>query len=86
MSKIKWSSIIGLLISLTFLILLIIRLDLFSNPPTPTTTVLNNETQVSRETWMNIYQGRDKIGFIHRTFKNQENGFHTTEKVFMQIK
>ncbi|PKN83942.1 MAG: hypothetical protein CVU51_11420 [Deltaproteobacteria bacterium HGW-Deltaproteobacteria-1] len=86
MAKIKWNMVWGIGITLVFLVLLAVRLDFFKDQPV--TIPLSQKTEIARqpESWMNIYQNRNKIGFIRRTFHALENGrFQTTENVTMQI-
>ncbi len=84
MSKIRWSLVGGVFVTITFLTLLAIHLEVFrqnSEPP----PVQSAAVQRPAETWMNIYQNYKKIGVVHRTFSAADKGFHFTEKVFMQI-
>ena len=85
MPKIKYSILWGVFVTIAFLTLLIIRLEIFSEnqeqiPIVPTATV-----QRPAETWMNIYQNNKKIGVVHRTFTALDKGFRFGENVFMQI-
>jgi transglutaminase-like putative cysteine protease len=86
MTKIKWHWIWGIGITVVFLGLLAHRLEFFREKlaaaPGPQTVQIIR----SPESWMNIYQNRKKIGVIHRTFTELENGrFQTRESVVMQI-
>ncbi|MFA5322766.1 MAG: hypothetical protein WC373_08840, partial [Smithella sp.] len=85
MQKIKWNLFFGILVTLAFFSFLMIRLEFFSPQSEPVTNIQISKDQNSRETWMNIYQNNQKIGFIHRTFNNAEGAFHFNESVFMEI-
>ena len=83
---IKWNIIWGLFITSVFLVLLFIRLDFFSsNPSLPVIDVRETVSPRPPETWMNIYQQKNKIGVIHRTFSSKDNLIHITETVSMRI-
>ncbi|MGA2782035.1 MAG: transglutaminase-like domain-containing protein [Smithella sp.] len=85
MHKIKWNIVWGIFITLTFLILLFIRLEFFQNNTEPVASVPIIKSQHSQDSWMNIYQNGNKIGFVHRIFTTLENRFHFNETVFMKI-
>jgi len=86
MSKFKWNITWGVFITLVFLILLFIRLEFFQKKPEPVPALQSPEEVIkAQNTWMNIYQNGKKIGIVHRTFTHQEKGFHSSEKIFMQI-
>jgi hypothetical protein len=86
MAKIKWHWIWGIGITVVFLGLLAYRLELFREQPAPAPETQTVQITRSPESWMNIYQNRKKIGVIHRTFTELENGrFQTRESVAMQI-
>lgn len=86
MEKIKWNMIWGTGITLVFLGLLAVRLELFKEKQTDNPLRQNVEISRSPESWMNIYQNKNKIGVIHRKFKALKNGgFQTEEFVTMQI-
>jgi hypothetical protein len=72
---------------ISFVLLLAVRLDLtskiFTGPKILDGIYL--ESLPESETWMNIYQKDQKIGYSHKTFSRQENGFVVGEKVFMRI-
>jgi hypothetical protein len=84
MSKIRWSLVGGVFVTITFLTLLAIHLEIFRQNPEPP-PVQSAAVQRPAETWMNIYQNYKKIGVVHRTFSAADKGFHFSEKVFMQI-
>ena len=81
--------IAGLGVSLLFLTLFMIRLDvfewLFSRPET--FTISATDSVKSRESWMNIFQKKNKIGFSHTLLSETEAGagYRIQETVFMRI-
>ena len=86
MAKIKWNWIWGIGITVVFLGLLAHRLEFFREKPAAAPGPQTVQITRSPESWMNIYQNRKKIGVIHRTFTELENGrFQTRESVAMQI-
>ncbi|MGD2272261.1 MAG: transglutaminase-like domain-containing protein [Desulfobacterales bacterium] len=78
---------VGIVFALTFGVLFFIRLDLpgkiFVNSKLPLSTDL--DALPERNTWMNIFQKDHKIGFSHKTFSREENGYRIRETVFMRI-
>ena len=86
MAKIKWNIVWGLVITMVFLGLLAVRLELFKEEPVGSPVSQKAEISRSPESWMNIYQNKKKIGVIHRKFNPLKNGrFQTEEFVTMQI-
>ena len=85
MRKINWSILWGVLVTIIFLVLLAIRLEFFSKTPGTVQTVTEATPQKPSDTWMNIYQKNNKIGFVHRTFAVMDKGFHYNETIIMQI-
>jgi hypothetical protein len=86
MGKMKWHIVWGIGITVVFLILLIVRLEIFQEKPTAIEP--DRQVDISRPpvSWMNIYQDRKKIGFIRRTFHKLDNGrIQTEENVTLQI-
>ena len=85
--RIKPHWIVGSLFALTFAFLLILRLGVFqkvegndqANP------ILEVRTRADRETWMNIYQQGQKVGYAHRQFFKTVEGYRVLESVFMQV-
>ena len=77
----------GIIFGLSFATLFFIRLDLwgniFSGPKTPSYSAVAALSE--RDTWMNIFQNDNKIGFSHKKFSKQENGYRIQETVFMRI-
>ena len=47
--------------------------------------LLPTQVQADRETWMNIYQQEQKIGYVHRQIFKTLEGYKILESVFMQI-
>ena len=47
--------------------------------------LLPTQIQADRETWMNIYQQEQKIGYVHRQIFKTLEGYKILESVFMQI-
>lgn len=86
MPKTKPSVIWGIIVSIVFLILLAIRLDIFTKDNEKATITQKAEIQRPAESWMNIYQKDKKIGVIHRQFIIMETGkMQSLENVTMQI-
>jgi hypothetical protein len=85
MNKIKLTILGGVLFSIAFFTLLLIRLDYFQEKPISTPYLQTSLSTKSQDSWMNIYQANQKIGFIHRTLTNAGEKVHFNEKVFMQI-
>jgi hypothetical protein len=79
--------VIGVLLTLVFLLLLTIRLGFFEKGEDGRqgSRPSGAEAWADRETWMNILlQGR-KIGYVHRQFLKSEEGFTLRESVSMRI-
>jgi hypothetical protein len=85
MHNIKWNIIWGIFITLTFLILLFIRLEFLQKNAEPVASFPIIKSQHPQDSWMNIYQNGIKIGLVHRILTNPENRFHFNETVFMKI-
>ena len=84
MQKLKWNIIFGILVTVAFFSLLLIRLDYFQKAK-PVADIQISRSQLPQDTWMNIYQNNNKIGFVHRTFTKREKGFNFNENVFIEI-
>jgi hypothetical protein len=85
-TKTNPSVILGIFVSIVFLILLAIRLDVFTKDNEKVALSPKTEIQRPAESWMNIYQKDKKIGVIHRQFIITETGkMHSQENVTMQI-
>lgn len=86
MAKTKWNIVRGIVITLIFLGLLAVRLELFKEYPLENPVSPKAEITRAPESWMNIYQNKKKIGVIHRKFNVLEDGrFQTSENITMQI-
>jgi hypothetical protein len=85
LSKIKWNIVWGILVTLTFVVLLAVRLEFFQSAPEPVVSTLKVPGNRPAESWMNIYQNNRKIGFVHRTFSALDKGYYFSESVFMRI-
>jgi hypothetical protein len=79
--------LVGLLFSLAFFTLFVIRLDLIEkvfNRPRPL-SISDIKSSTGKETWMKILQNDRKIGFSHSTFSTDVNGYRLRETVLMRI-
>jgi hypothetical protein len=83
--KIKWNIVWGIVITLTFLTLLAFRLEFFQSGPEPVASTQKVPANRPAESWMNIYQNKKKIGFVHRTFSALDKGYYFSENVLMRI-
>jgi hypothetical protein len=86
-SRIRPNWIVGSLFALTFAILLILRLGIFQKVEenNQVDRALDVRTRMDRETWMNIYQQEQKVGYAHRQFFKTVEGYRVLESVFMQV-
>jgi len=86
-SKHKWFWITGAFAILAFLILFMIRLDWFNKflyrPKALEISAVN--LSHAKETWMNIFQNKNKIGFSHTRLSAENDGYHLQETVRMRI-
>ena len=85
--RIRLSWIIGALFGLTFAVLLTLRLDILQQGKADhqEDRTQNDQIQWDRETWMNIFQKDQKVGYVHRQFSRSAPGYKVLESVFMQI-
>ena len=83
--KLNW--IIGTLFALTFAFLLLLRLGILEEVETEHSggRIFNARNKTDRETWMNIFQQGERIGYAHRQFFKTVEGYRIFESVFMQI-
>jgi hypothetical protein len=81
--KLHW--FIGSFFILLFIFLLIFRLGLIEKGEEDGDHLLPTQVQADRETWMNIYQQEQKIGYVHRQIFKTLEGYKILESVFMQI-
>lgn len=85
--KDQWHWIVGGGFAILFMVLLAVRLDVFSRSDqilpwrsTPVAKPLRSEDH-----WMAITQAKRKIGYAHRTLTPTEKGYHLEESVLMRI-
>ncbi len=84
--RIKLNWIIGVLSVLVFAFLLAYRVGIFQKGEDQEEIgVFSTEMREDRETWMNILQQGEKIGYAHRRFSKTAEGYKILESVFMQI-
>ena len=85
--KNKWFGITGTFAFLAFLLLFMIRLDLFEkffNRP-QSLEIYSISSPHEKETWMNIFQNNRKIGFSHTKISPDSEGYRLQETVLMRI-
>jgi len=86
MEKVKWNIVWGIGIIIIFSVLLTVRLGLFEKSSAQQKIISKEGGKRPAESWMNIYQNKQKIGIIHRKFnKLEKGGYQTEEKITMQI-
>ncbi len=70
-----------------FVSLLFNRMGIFDPLPTRSkiADISSSETMTDRDTWMNIFQGKKKIGFSHSRYARLDQGYHFNETLFMRI-
>jgi hypothetical protein len=91
--RVKRHWIIGIGFVILFLLLLAVRLDvlkwgrhqLFPSKDGSAPYLSHVQELQERESWMNITQNGQKIGYSHRLFSKTEKGHHFSESVFLQI-
>lgn len=81
--KVHW--FIGSFFILVFIFLLMIRLGLIEKGEEDGNDKVPTQVQTDRETWMNIYQQDQKIGYVHRQIFKTLEGYKILESVFMQV-
>ena len=83
--KLNW--MIGASFALIFAFLFTLRLGIFQKREADIREgrPFHAQTQMDRETWMNIFQQGQKIGYAHRQFYKTETGYKILESVFMQV-
>jgi len=83
----KWFWITGTFAILAFLVLFMIRLDWLNKflyrPKALEISTAN--LPHAKETWMNIFQNKRKIGFSHTRLSAKKDGYHLQETVRMRI-
>jgi hypothetical protein len=77
----------GALFGIFFLSLLLIRMGVFDRSPVQMemADMLSSDVIADRETWMNIFQDKKKIGFSHSRYARLDQGYHFNETLFMRI-
>jgi hypothetical protein len=83
MRKIKWNIILGILVTVAFFSLLLVRLEFFQKKDVSNIQI--SKSQQPQDIWMHISQNDQKIGFVHRTFTKKDNRFLFNENAFMRI-
>ena len=75
------------LFGIIFLSLLFTRMGLFDSPPArmEIADISSSEMIADRDAWMNIFQGRNKIGFSHSRYARLDQGYRFNETLFMRI-
>ncbi len=70
-----------------FLSLLFIRMGIFDRQPVrlEIADIMSTEMMSDRNTWMNIFQDKKKIGFSHSRYARLEQGYRFNETMFMRI-
>ncbi len=70
-----------------FLSLLFTRMGIFDSRPTRTeiADISSSEIVADRDTWMNIFQDKKKIGFSHSHYARMDLGYRFNETMFMKI-
>lgn len=81
--RIKSGWITGAVFTLFFVLLFALRLGLFNKDVSVGTPV--GQQLSDRETWMNIFQKENKIGYAHRSFSKTDRGYHVSESILMRI-
>lgn len=86
MQRIKLNRVIGILFGLIFVSLLVVRLGVFQKDEWEMSHLVSvSQPPSDRETWMNIFQKDQKIGYAHRQFSKTSEGYRILESVFMRI-
>ncbi|MGO9138375.1 MAG: transglutaminase-like domain-containing protein [Syntrophales bacterium] len=91
--RVKRNWIIGIGFVILFFVLLAVRLDvlnwgrdqLFSSRNGKAPFASGTQGLQEKESWMNITQNRQKIGYSHRLFSKTGKGHHLSESVFLRI-
>lgn len=90
-SGITWRWIAGGISFTVFLILFILRMDIFYGQWNPFGSSSRNfastnfQTYPDRESWMNISQNGQKIGYAYRRFSGTDTGYRIVESVNIRI-
>jgi hypothetical protein len=81
--RLQW--FIGSFFILLFIFLLMFRLGVIRKSEEDGNHLLPTRIQADRETWMNIYQQEQKIGYVHRQIFRALEGYKILESVFLQV-
>ena len=75
------------LFGMLFLSLLFIRMGIFDRQPAriEIADISSSEIIADRDTWMNVFQDKKKIGFSHSRYARLDQGYHFNETLFMRI-
>lgn len=81
--------IAALVFGCVFIVLFAVRtgvmFDLFCRGRTVQAALTAEHSLPERDTWMNILQNGEKIGYAHTVFSRKEGGYALKESVFMQL-
>src|SRR5512139_581725 len=83
--RMRFHWFIGSVFILLFVFLLMVRLGVIERGEEDGDHLLPTQVQADRETWMNIYQQEQNIGYVHRQIFKTLEGYKILESVFMQI-
>ena len=90
--RLKPGLIAAILCGLLFVFLFGIRLGFFQKKthyitsPLDAVKISEKAKKISeKERWMNIFHQDRKIGYAHRCFKPENNGYYLSESVYMRI-
>jgi len=83
--RIRLHWFIGSIFILLFIVLLVVRLGLIGGSEENGRHLVPTQVKADRETWMDIYQQEQKIGYVHRQIFKTLEGYKILESVFMQI-
>ncbi|HKK91153.1 MAG TPA: transglutaminase domain-containing protein [Desulfobacteraceae bacterium] len=81
----QWFLIAGLFFGIAFLLLLLVRLDLFPPAKNDGKAASTMKTMGSGESWMAVYQDDKKIGFSHETIAENPSGYAVSSKILMRL-
>lgn len=86
MQRLKRQKVIGIVILILFAFLLMMRLGLFKKEEKGRLDLTSiSQLPSDRETWMNIFQKDQKIGYAHRQISKIADGYRIMESVLIRI-
>jgi transglutaminase-like putative cysteine protease len=86
MERLKLNWVFGVMVTLVFISLLVVRVGVFQRDEVGISGPASISSSPSdRETWMNIFQKDQKIGYVHRQLFKTDEGYRIMESVFMRI-